>query len=130
MPTNTILIDTHVLIWYLTKSPKLSDKALHAIENSVEPVCLSTITLVELVYLIDRRKLVPEFMQRVLQQIDDALFTLVPVDIHVVNALSKIPRNTVPDMPDRIIAATSAALGISVVTCDSKIRSADIQTIW
>ncbi|MEK7833969.1 MAG: PIN domain-containing protein [Acidobacteriota bacterium] len=41
----------------------------------------------------------------------------------VADSLSQIPRTTVPDMPDRIIAATALTLGLPLVTCDHKIRA-------
>jgi hypothetical protein len=49
----------------------------------------------------------------------------------VARALAKIPRLTVPEMGDRIIAATALYLGLPLVTKDHKIRELSvIQTIW
>lgn len=45
-------------------------------------------------------------------------------------AIANIPREIVPEMPDRIIAATALYLNIPLVTKDSKIQAANIQTIW
>jgi predicted nucleic acid-binding protein len=36
----------------------------------------------------------------------------------------------VPEMPDRIIAATAIHLGVPLVTRDRRLQSAGIQTIW
>jgi len=45
--------------------------------------------------------------------------------------MQKIPRETVPKMCDRIIAATALYLGLPLVTKDHRIRNLDvIQTIW
>ena len=53
------------------------------------------------------------------------------MDILVAKTLAKIPRETVPEMCDRIIAATALYLGLPLVTKDHKIRNLDvIQTIW
>ena len=41
-----------------------------------------------------------------------------------------MPRDVVPDMPDRIIAATAVHLGLPLITRDERIRSAGIKTIW
>ena len=50
------VLDTHAAVWYLLKSRSLSPKALHAIEvalQSGEPVFLPSISLVEVVYLVE-----------------------------------------------------------------------------
>ncbi len=41
-----------------------------------------------------------------------------------------IPRDQVPDMPDRIIAATAAHLGVPLISRDGKIRASSVTTIW
>jgi uncharacterized protein with HEPN domain len=46
------------------------------------------------------------------------------------DALARIPRDQVPDLPDLVIAGTALALGLPLVTRDGKIRSSDIQAIW
>jgi predicted nucleic acid-binding protein len=42
----------------------------------------------------------------------------------------RIPRDVVPDMPDRIIAATALTHDLPPVTADGKIRASRIPTIW
>jgi predicted nucleic acid-binding protein len=44
--------------------------------------------------------------------------------------LERIPRDAVPDLPDRVISATALALGLPLVTRDARIREAGIETIW
>ena len=41
-----------------------------------------------------------------------------------------ISRDEVPDMPDRVIAATAAALKVPLVSRDRKIQSSTIETLW
>jgi predicted nucleic acid-binding protein len=48
----------------------------------------------------------------------------------VVTTLESIPRNSLPDMPDRIIAATALHLGLPVISRDSKMPLAGINVIW
>jgi predicted nucleic acid-binding protein len=55
---------------------------------------------------------------------------IAPVDAGVADALPNIPRDVVPDMPDRIIAATALHLGLPLVTRDRRLQAAGIQTIW
>jgi predicted nucleic acid-binding protein len=48
----------------------------------------------------------------------------------VADALALVPRAIVPDMPDRIIAATALYLNLPLVTADHKIQASNVQTIW
>ncbi len=46
-------------------------------------------------------------------------------------AIRQIPSETMPEMPDRIIAATSLSLNLPLVTRDLKIQSlTNLKTIW
>ncbi len=57
-------------------------------------------------------------------------FAIVPLDSKIASLLRQIPRNVVPDMPDRIIAATALHMALPLVTRDRRLQSAGIQTIW
>ena len=39
-------------------------------------------------------------------------------------------RQDVPDMPDRIIAATALHLGVPLISRDGKIKASAVPTIW
>lgn len=53
-----------------------------------------------------------------------------PLGFGVAQAVAPIPRDFVPDMPDRIIAATAVHLELPLVTRDSEIRSTALDVIW
>jgi PIN domain nuclease of toxin-antitoxin system len=55
---------------------------------------------------------------------------VVPLDSAIAQTLHKIPRDAVPDMPDRIIAATAVYRAAPLVTRDARLRAAGIQTVW
>ena len=133
---NGLAADTHAAIWYQSKDPKLSKAALAAMEATLQagdPIVLASITLVEIAYLAERGRL-PTLAFDVLEQdLNDPLgcFELAPLDLDVSRALRHIPRNLVPDMPDRIITATAFQRGLTLVTAGSKIRiSGLVATIW
>jgi len=131
-----IVIDTHTAIWYFANSPELSALATQAIDNAVaggDSIILATISIVEIVYLIDKRKLVPQTLTRLIQNLKLPNNSFVSQDLteDVAQTLQQIPRSTVPDMPDRIIAATALHLNLPLVTKDRKIQAVQsIQIIW
>ena len=60
----------------------------------------------------------------------DGALVAIPVDSAIARALSQITRDSIPDMPDRIIAATALHLGVPLISRDTKIRASSIKTIW
>lgn len=130
-----IVTDTHAIVWYLLDDPKLSGPARTAIDAAVaagERVYVSAITLVELTYLVEKGRLpatVSEKLQAELADPETAL-TVVPLDTLVCQALTRVARSEVPDMPDRIIAATAVHLGLPLISRDGKIRASNVPTIW
>jgi PIN domain nuclease of toxin-antitoxin system len=130
-----IVSDTHSAVWYLLKSPKLSANAFQAMREADlnnEPIYVSAITLVEMAYLIEKGRLPEQDLQSLINEIKkpSSNFELVPIDLAVTQSLRLISRLDVPDMPDRIIAATTLHLNLPLVTRDHKIRAAKIKTIW
>lgn len=44
--------------------------------------------------------------------------------------MRQVSRSEVPDMPDRMIAATAIYVDVPVISRDRHIRSANLKTIW
>lgn len=57
-------------------------------------------------------------------------FAVVSLDLAIAQGIRQIPRNLLPDMPDRIIAATALHLNLPLVTRDQRIQAVGIKTIW
>ncbi len=130
-----LVLDTHATLWYLEKSNRLSAKALGAIEatsDSGENLFVPSISLVEIQYLVEKGR-VPETALRLLLAAlatTSSDLTVASLDLSVIRKLPEVNRSIVPDMPDRIIAATALALGVPLVTRDSRILRSGIPCIW
>jgi PIN domain nuclease of toxin-antitoxin system len=130
-----IVVDTHALVWYLFSSKRLSVAAFSAIEEALrngEPVCVSAISVVELIYLVEKGRLPRDFLVGVQGVLNDpeSGFVPVPLDAIVATRVEQVPREIVPDLPDRVVAATALQLGLALVTCDSQIQATKLPTIW
>jgi predicted nucleic acid-binding protein len=44
--------------------------------------------------------------------------------------MRRVSRNEVPDMPDRIVAATAVYFDVPVISRDRRIRAANLKTVW
>ena len=127
--------DTHTIIWYLYDDARLSATARTEIENAAaegDQIAVSFITLVEIIYLVEKGRINAATMTRLVAELDlaDAVLTEVPLNRHVAQAMRRIARSDVPDMPDRIIAATALYLAIPIISRDRKICASDLKTIW
>ena len=132
---NGLVLDTHAVVWAFLDRKRLSARALAALEMANQRrdvVYVSAISVVEIIYLIDMTRLPAEMRIRLLLEADNPRSNLriVPLDRDVANRIEQIPRDAVPDMPDRIIAATAVHLGVPLITCDTKLRRAELKTIW
>ncbi|MCI0394026.1 MAG: hypothetical protein L0332_23190 [Chloroflexi bacterium] len=58
------------------------------------------------------------------------MFVEVPVDLKIARALSRVDAGRVPDMPDRIVAATAVQHNVPIISRDGKIKLSGIKTIW
>ena len=130
----TVVVDTHAAVWYLANSSKLSQAAAKTLDEasaSGDSIFIPSIVLVELTYLVEKGRLPSEARKRLVDALSqvDGPFELAPLDAGVAAAVELIDRNLVPDMPDRIIAATALSLGAALISRDRKIRSSQIQTI-
>ncbi len=130
-----IVADTHAAVWYLLNAKSLSSNAQRAMDEAVEagdPVYVSSISLVEVVYLVEKGKLPAIVLDRLTSALSepDSGFVVAPLSLSVALAILQISRETVPDMPDRVIAATALDLGLRLVTRDSEISKTGIEIIW
>lgn len=130
-----LVVDTHAALWYLANSAQLSARAVVVLDEAAQtgqPVYLPAISLVEIIYLVEKGILPQVALDRLQGVLADpsAGFVLAALDAKVAQAVQRVPRDVVPDMPDRIIAATAISLGLPLVTRDRKIRSAGLETIW
>jgi PIN domain nuclease of toxin-antitoxin system len=57
-------------------------------------------------------------------------FMIQPVNEEVAEAVHRVSWSIVPDMPDRIIAATALHLELPLITRDLRIQSSGIKTTW
>lgn len=128
--------DTHALIWYLYAMPELSTDAKNFMDNVAASggfIFIPTISFVEIIYLAEKGRLGANVLPRINSAIQQPNSVLKPIELthQITVSLAQILRQTVPDMPDRVIAATALHLNLPLVTKDHKIQALqNIQTIW
>ena len=129
------IADTHTAIWYLFSDPRLGRAASAFIDATIasgDHIGISAISFTEMVYLIEKERIPASALDDVLAAIADPKNVLqqVPLDDTVAVAMRQVPRQDIPDLPDRIIAATALFQGVPVLSRDGRIRASNIKTIW
>lgn len=130
-----LVVDTHAAIWFVLGSARLSDVARERMlkaEAASERIFLPSICLVEMVYLVEKGRIPADCwtqLSDLLQQTDTS-FAVAPLTEAIARSVAEVPRHQVPDMPDRIIAATALHLGLPLISADRRIRGADLETVW
>lgn len=127
--------DTHAALWYLLKNPLLSATARTFIDNAAaagHDIVLSPISLAEIVYLTEKNRLPVSAYEELRKALADHEYVIeeAPFTAEIVEAMRQVPRDAVPDMPDRIVAATAVHFGVPVISRDGRIRASNVQTVW
>lgn len=133
--TIRVVADTHTVLWYLYNDPRLSSTAqtlLDQIDAAGDQIAMSSIVLAEVVYLIEKGRIATDAFDRIIAALNrtDATLVEIPLDSLVVQAMRQVDRGHVPELPDRIVAATALHLGVPVISRDRKIRASIVTTIW
>ena len=131
-----IVLDTHVLLWWVNGSDLLSTAAENAIRETLtqgSEIIVSTICAWEVSMLINKGRLIlsmdVESWFDEVTQIDGVRF--IPVDNEIAIKSTVLPGVFHKDPADRMIVATARKLAVPLVTADQKIQNYEhVKTIW
>lgn len=133
---SAIVADTHALLWFVFGSAKLSKAARAALVNAEtngKLIYVPSICIVEMRYLIEKGTIAESDYQTILAKMNSPIsaLTVAALDSVTADALAQIPRSLVPDMPDRIVAATAFVLALPLATRDANIQKlTNISIVW
>ncbi|MBC6481705.1 MAG: PIN domain-containing protein [Hormoscilla sp. GM7CHS1pb] len=126
------VVDSHALLWFMTRSPKLSPVArqiLKQAEMGEVMAFVPTIVLAELDNIVRKKNLeitIEEILDRI--EIGDGL-AITAFDLTVFQTMLTLPQNW--EIHDRIIAATAVYAEAKLITRDEVLGNADeIETVW
>lgn len=120
------VIDTHVLIWYFTGNKRLSSDLKMTIDQVRQQggrILVPTIVLAEALVVAVKGRVVFDFDQLYAQIQTEPEFRIVGFDADIFAETLRIQK--IPEIHDRIIAATARFYGASLLTKDGIIRLSD-----
>lgn len=132
-----IVLDTHVLVWWVNGDNQLSVNAKSAIEKEIVAedgiIVVSSISAWEIAMMVSADRLA------LTMGVDDWLDTVSEIEgvqfISVDNAVAvestRLPGEFHKDPADRMIVALSRHLNVPLVTADNKIRKyKHVKSVW
>jgi|SRR3989344_1414844 len=124
--------DTHPLLWFLLKDKKLSKEAKELFEMAESgrlTIIVPPIVLLELMYVLEKASLMEKFNEIIEELEGVSNYEIFPLDLDVVKIVSKI--QSIRELHDRIIVATSKVLDCKLITKDEKVtESKEVECIW
>jgi len=133
-PTRPFFVtDTHPFVWYLAADEaRLSPSARSVFENADSAkaiIIIPAIVLAESLYLAEKGRIKAKAGD-ILRLVENALnYRLYPLDLSVIQIAWELRK--IPEINDRVIAATARRLGLELITDDKAIRqSGYVQTLW
>lgn len=128
------LLDTHIVVWWLTEDRKLSKAHARLLERSERagvPLGVSAITLWEIAKLVERGRIeLAQGLDESLEQLAAATsVTILPLTARIAAESTRLGARFPSDPTDQLIAATARVHGLALVTVDQRIIDAGVVAV-
>ena len=128
--------DTHPFLWFLTENKRLSRRARNVFQRADDgwnQIVVPSIVLIETILLYQRQRTNKETVQTLLDLREDPRdgIYVMPLTADIARVFAEFGPANVPEMADRIIAATAKHLDAPLITADSAIEESEfVKTVW
>jgi PIN domain nuclease of toxin-antitoxin system len=128
--TPDLLLDTHVVVWWLTAPNKLSKHQLGVIREAVrqgEILALSGMSLLEIAVM--RQPALRRSNREILSFLrPDEGFRIIPIDLEIATEIDALG-DSLRDPGDRVIVATARIHGLRLITSDQRIIASKLAPV-
>lgn len=123
----TLLLDTHVLLWWLSDDERLPERMRAAVADGENEVFVSAASAWEMSIKAALGKLtVPDGLR---EELERQGFTELPVTVADGLAAGALPRHH-DDPFDRMIIAQAARRGLQLLSIDRRFSDYDVRLLW
>lgn len=124
--------DTHALIWWFIESPKISPFAagiFEQCERGDSVIIIPTIVIAEALSIFDKRRVSFDFKKLFRKIHGGDNYKLVALDYTILQRM--VVLRDIPELHDKIIAATALSLKLPIITKDRFLHGISyLETIW
>ena len=125
-----VLLDTHAVIWYVTKDSRLSKTSYEIIDDPANKCFISIASLWEMGIKFSIGKLeLNNDLQQIFEIIHRTGFEFLPISVNHVLSCAQLPFHH-RDPFDRIIIAQALTEKLSIITQDTHFRKYDVTVVW
>jgi len=129
-----LLLDTHILLWWLVDSDRLTPTQIADLERSEasgDPLAIAAITFWEIAKLVELGRL---SLQTSVDELFEQLeahpgIAVLPLSPRVALESTRLGPTFHRDPSDQLIAATARVHGLRLVTADSRIRRSHVVSV-
>jgi PIN domain nuclease of toxin-antitoxin system len=130
-----ILLDTHVLVWMVSDSARLSRAAARELRKAElrGEIAIASITLWELALMhhSGRMRTAGSIESALREMLEKSQAHVIELSPEIAALTMSFPETYPKDPGDRLIGATARALGLTLVTADERILGSPlIRTVW
>lgn len=130
-----IVLDTHVLVWFVSSPDKLSRNAQKRINEEIKKneILISSISIWEIYMLVKKEKIkLSMHPDTWLGKVESLPFIqFIPVDNLIASQSVNLPEPLHNDPADRIIIATALSHGAILITSDRRILNySHVSSLW
>lgn len=122
-----LLLDTHILLWWLSDQERLSERAAKAIADGKSDVVVSVATLWELSIKQSAGKL--RIQGELREHLAMQAFSELSVCSNHAYAVRDLPLHH-RDPFDRLLVAQAQCEGLTLVTADRQLAAYDVTILW
>jgi PIN domain nuclease of toxin-antitoxin system len=129
-----VLLDTHVWVWWLSGSDRLSRREAASLDDLAAKgqLRLAAISLWEVQMAFSKGRFVPQdgFERWLRVAAAPETIQVLPLDVPVALALNSLPERLHADPANRLIVATARAYRCELATHDETLRKLRVATLW
>jgi PIN domain nuclease of toxin-antitoxin system len=133
----SFVADTHAVIWHMMDSSRLSAEARRRFQDADRGeavIYVSAMTPIEMTYLVERGKIpetVPLQFHATVEDTGKDSYRISEISYELTRIFREVPASLIPELPDRVIAATAFHLNLPLITKDRRIHDwKGIASIW
>lgn len=126
-----LLLDTHSFIFYVDRPDAFPSMARAALEDSSNDLFLSVVSPweIQIKSTLGKLQLSKPAAELVQAELDRAAIELLPITLHHIDALSRLP-NHHRDPFDRLLVAQAIHEGLTLVSSDQTIAKYGAPVLW
>lgn len=124
-----MLLDTHILIWWLNRTGDLSEKAVHFLDATNPRPIIADISLWEVAMLVKKGRITLNVELRAWFDVVTKHVEVIPIAPSIAARVAELPEEFLGDPADRLIVATAIERRVPSVSRDKRIRDAGLVQI-